>query len=81
MPAPVGIVPSTNASPPRDSKGWDGKLRVDKKATITNPEALSDPDYSDEDAPPRAQIEADEGLLQIEGLLNVLADAVVWKTC
>ncbi|KAI4135923.1 MAG: hypothetical protein LQ347_000259 [Umbilicaria vellea] len=64
MPAPVGIVPSTNASPPRDSKGWDGKLRVDKKATITNPEALSDPDYSDEDAPPRAQIEADEDLLE-----------------
>ncbi|MDI1490380.1 MAG: protein phosphatase regulatory subunit Sds22 [Ramalina farinacea] len=43
---------STNGSSgPRDSKGWDGKLRVDKKAVLANPEALSDPDYSDEDAP------------------------------
>ncbi|TKA73561.1 hypothetical protein B0A49_04089 [Cryomyces minteri] len=48
---------------PRSSSGWDGKLRVDKKATLANPEALSDPEYSDEDAPPVDQIEADEGLL------------------
>lgn len=46
---------------PTDSKGWDGKLRVDRKALITNPEALSDPEYSDEDAPPVDVIEADEG--------------------
>ena len=53
---------STNGSSgPRDSKGWDGKLRVDKKAVLANPEALSDPDYSDEDAPPVEQIDADEG--------------------
>ena len=53
---------STNGSSgPRDSKGWDGKLRVDKKAVLANPEALSDPDYSDEDAPPVEQINADEG--------------------
>ena len=45
----------------RDSKGWDGKLRVDR-AVITNPEAVEDPDYSDEDAPPVEQIEADEGM-------------------
>ena len=44
----------------RDSKGWDGKLRVDR-AVITNPEAVEDPDYSDEGAPPVEQIEADEG--------------------
>lgn len=63
MAATTGALPSTNGSSPKDSKGWDGKLRVDRKTTITNPEALSDPEYSDEDAPPVAQIEADEGLL------------------
>jgi len=44
--------------------GWDGKLRIDKekKAVLANPEALSDPDYSDEDAPPVDEIEADEGV-------------------
>lgn len=47
----------------KDSTGWDGKLRVEPKATITNPEALEDPDYSDADAPPVEEIEADEGRL------------------
>ena len=61
MTAANGALPSTNTSSPRDSRGWDGKLRVERKAIITNPEALSDPDYSDEQAPPVAQIEADEG--------------------
>ena len=46
---------------PRDSNGWDGKLRVERRAVITNPEALSDPEYSDEDAPPVQEIDADEG--------------------
>lgn len=43
--------------------GWDGKLRLDKnkKAVLANPEALTDPEYSDEDAPPVDEIEADEG--------------------
>jgi len=41
--------------------GWDGKLRVGKQAVLANPEALSDPEYSDEDAPPVEQIGADEG--------------------
>lgn len=45
----------------KSSSGWDGKLRVEKSAVITNPEALEDPDYSDEDAPPPEQIDADEG--------------------
>jgi len=38
-------------------------LRVDKekKAVLANPEALEDSDYSDEDAPPVDQIDADEG--------------------
>lgn len=58
--APVSSINGSH-NQPRDSKGWDGKLRVDKRALITNPEALSDPDYSDEDAPPVEQIAADEG--------------------
>lgn len=45
----------------RDSQGWDGKLRLDKKAVVTNEEILSDPEYSDDEAPPVDQIEADEG--------------------
>ncbi|EOD46931.1 putative protein phosphatase pp1 regulatory subunit protein [Neofusicoccum parvum UCRNP2] len=51
-------------SSPRSKSGWDGKLRVDRKPVIVNPEALSDPEYSDEDAPPVEQIEADEDLLE-----------------
>lgn len=51
----------TNSKTPQDSKGWDGKLRVDRRAVITNAEILSDPEYSDEDAPPVEQIVADEG--------------------
>jgi protein phosphatase 1 regulatory subunit 7 len=62
MPASEDQGPS-NGSGPRDSNGWDGKLRVEKKAILSNPEALSDPEYSDEDAPPVEQIAADEDLL------------------
>lgn len=50
-----------NDSSPRDSQGWDGKLRMEKKAIVTNAEILSDPDYSDQDAPSAEQIGADEG--------------------
>ncbi|KAL6713786.1 protein phosphatase regulatory subunit Sds22 [Lecanora helva] len=53
-----------NPSRPHDSKGWDGKLRVDRRAVVTNAEILSDPEYSDEDAPPVDQINADEDLLE-----------------
>ena len=52
---------SSQSTKPRDSKGWDGKARVERRAVITNPEALSDLENSDEDAPPVEQIEADEG--------------------
>lgn len=45
----------------KDNKGWDGKLRVEKNAILANSEALSDPEHSDEDAPPVEQIPADEG--------------------
>ena len=50
---------------PRDSKGWDGKLRVDKRAVLANPEALSDPDNSDDEGPPAEEIAADEGELSL----------------
>jgi protein phosphatase 1 regulatory subunit 7 len=56
--------PSTQHS----KSGWDGKLRVNKQATLANFEALSDPDYSDEDAPPVDQIEADEGVLLLASI-------------
>jgi protein phosphatase 1 regulatory subunit 7 len=47
----------------RDSKGWDGKARVDRTAIITNPEALSDPEYSDdENVVPGEELPADEGM-------------------
>lgn len=62
------IIPETPQTPPsenraslRDSQGWDGKLRLDKKAVVTNAEILSDPEYSDDEAPPVGQIAADEG--------------------
>ena len=59
MTPPTGNVTSDSAL--RDSKGWDGKLRVGKRAVITNAEAFSDPENSDEDIPPVQQLEADEG--------------------
>ena len=62
MAAAVERSPSVGGTSLRDSQGWDGKLRLERRAVITNPEVLSDPDYSDEDAPPAEQIEADEGL-------------------
>lgn len=46
----------------RSSSGWDGKLRVEKKLELANPEALSDPEYSDEEnVVPGETIDADEG--------------------
>lgn len=49
---------------PRNSKGWDGKLRVDRRPVLSNPEAISDPEYSDEEnILPGEQISADEGML------------------
>lgn len=47
----------------RDSKGWDGKLRVDRNALLQNPEAISDPEYSDDENVLRGdEISADEGM-------------------
>ncbi|KAK4136706.1 L domain-like protein [Trichocladium antarcticum] len=51
----------------RNSKGWDGKLRVPRSAVLANPEALSDPEYSDEDnVVPGEEVAADEDLLDGE---------------
>lgn len=36
-------------------------MRMEPKAVITNPEALEDSDYSDPEAPPVDEIDADEG--------------------
>ncbi|ETI23939.1 hypothetical protein G647_05746 [Cladophialophora carrionii CBS 160.54] len=55
---------SSTAAPLTNSSGWDGKLRMPpRNAVLTNPEILSDPEYSDPDAPPVDEIEADEDLL------------------
>lgn len=72
-PPHVAIAPSKDVPEPadnehphtlRDNKGWDGKLRVDRSALIQNPEALSDPEYSDdENVLPGDEISADEGIL------------------
>ncbi|KAH3907918.1 hypothetical protein HBH56_182730 [Parastagonospora nodorum] len=53
---------------PRDSNGWDGKLRVDKLALSDEPrdptvEIQSDPEVSDEEGPAPEQLPADEDLL------------------
>lgn len=46
----------------RNSKGWDGKLRVERTATLANPEILeSDPESEDENVLPGDQLPADEG--------------------
>lgn len=62
----VNVVDASDNShmhtPPRDSKGWDGKLRVEKKTVLENPEAISDPEYSDDEhVLPGEEISADEG--------------------
>lgn len=53
---------------PRDSKGWDGKLRVDKLSLSEEPkdpavEIQSDPEESEDEGPPPEQLPADEDLL------------------
>lgn len=59
----------TNDHKPRDSKGWDGKLRIDKLALNENEPAdptvqvESEPEVSDDEGPPPEQLAADEDLL------------------
>ena len=62
-PAETTIQHTSPSAPLTNSNGWDGKLRMPRNAVLTNPEILSDPDYSDPEAPPVDQIEADEDLL------------------
>ena len=46
-----------------NGRGWDGKLRVQRTAVLVNPEAISDPEYSDdENVVPGGEIAADEGV-------------------
>jgi protein phosphatase 1 regulatory subunit 7 len=52
------------AHKPRDSKGWDGKLRLTKKgAAPPDPDAPSEPEESDDEGPEPEQLAADEDLL------------------
>lgn len=69
-PAEKGHKHSSSSSSLHNAKGWDGKLRVEKRAVLVNPEVLdgsgshqSDAEDSDDDAVPVDQIEADEGAL------------------
>ncbi|KAF2001512.1 L domain-like protein [Amniculicola lignicola CBS 123094] len=49
---------------PRDSKGWDGKLRLQKKgADPVDPDAQSEPEVSEDEGPPPEQLPPDEDLL------------------
>jgi protein phosphatase 1 regulatory subunit 7 len=53
---------------PRDSSGWDGKLRIDKMSIADEPrdphaQVVSDPEVSDDEGPPPEQLAADEDLL------------------
>lgn len=56
------------AHKPRDSNGWDGKLRLDKVTLNDDPrdptvEVQSEPEESDDEGPPPEQLPADEDLL------------------
>lgn len=60
--AEVGEAASEATGSLTNDKGWDGKLRIPKSAILTNPEAISDPEYSDdENIMPGDEIAADEG--------------------
>jgi hypothetical protein len=65
---------------PTDSTGWDGKLRIDRKPVLQNPEAISDPEYSDEEhVIPGEQISADEGTFQNMHCSVIYLDAWAYK--
>ncbi|KAF2203526.1 L domain-like protein [Delitschia confertaspora ATCC 74209] len=55
--------PTEKHDGPRDSKGWDGKLRIDRKATLANVDGHSDAEESEDEGPPPEQLAADEDLL------------------
>lgn len=61
----------------RDSKGWDGKLRIPKSALMANPEALSDPEYSDDSNVLHGEeIRADERKISRAETIHVLWGSV-----
>lgn len=65
LPADHDVTKNEGETSPRitNGKGWDGKLRVPKSALLANPEALSDPEYSDdENVMDGDEIAADEGM-------------------
>lgn len=62
LPPADGTADERVSKSPRSSSGWDGKLRVERTAVLANPEAISDPEYSDDEhVKPGEQIDADEG--------------------
>ena len=68
LPTDAGASPDetlNNGESIHDNNNWDGKLPgkppADRRAIVTNAGILSDPEFSDEDAPPVEQIDADEG--------------------
>jgi protein phosphatase 1 regulatory subunit 7 len=76
QPPPTDAAPTTDTKDhrPRDSKGWDGKLRLEKSVQVDghDKDAPSDPEASDDDTdkegekdsgPPPEQLAADEDLL------------------
>jgi protein phosphatase 1 regulatory subunit 7 len=66
VPADHNVTRDEGETSPRitNGKGWDGKLRVPKSALLSNPEALSDPEYSDdENVMEGEEIAADEGTM------------------
>lgn len=69
----------------KNKEGWDGKLRVEPKAVITNPEALEDSDYSDSEAPPVEEIDADEGKASRDWARAAFTGEdnglMLWQTC
>ena len=68
--------------PPKDSNGWDGKLRVDRKPALENPEAISDPEYSDEEhIIPGEEIGADEGMYILSVGLSSRRSGLIGLTC
>ncbi|KAF2400755.1 L domain-like protein [Trichodelitschia bisporula] len=58
LPATTDGTEATVAHSPRNSRGWDGKLRIERRAVVNE----SEPESEDDDAPPLQQIEADEDL-------------------
>ena len=53
--------PKPKSSALVNGNGWDGKLRVEKRAVLSEPEGLSDPEDPEEETISSEQIVVDEG--------------------